>query len=325
MPSSSRTSPEPPRDVISALAFVEEQTAALEQAIDERWYANAIEAIESERNEVADHLRACGYAREVDEAIARGERGLVSNKGKKGKGRRRSGGKKTRKPTFELTWERHDEIPSMQIEAASVLGDDVKVLVARITKPRVTPWRLGYWSDAKGIVFSDDEFDNLTQAKLAAEAEARAAVRLASELRVLRPRAANREVGDVVLAARQYQRAVEDRMAAMDRGTPEELSKATKREKETKEALEDMTGANRELLGAIAGATIGAALGGLLNPVAAAIAALAAGAVGSVVARPSLSEAPTPEPRGDRDHGENVVPFYPRRPRGPRAANKDRR
>jgi uncharacterized protein YcfJ len=104
----------------------------------------------------------------------------------------------------------------------------------------------------------------------------------------------------------------------MKRGTPAELSKARQRTKASKEVLEDITGANRELYGAMGGGTLGAALGALTgNIFAAAIGALAGSVVGSVIARPSLpSEAPLPEKPGRRDRAlrdETVIPF-PRRP-----------
>lgn len=323
MPHSSQTASVPP-DVLSALAFVEEQTAALGQAVEEQWYRNAIEAIEADRDEVAGRLRKLGYDREVAAAIARGERGLVSNKGKK-KGTPRGASKKSRgrtSPKPKFSWTEYDQVPNVEIEASPVVGQDLMIVVAR---PKGGKWHIGYWTEAKGLTFFDLRFETKAKAKAAAEAEATHAVEAASRIRLVRPRAANREIGDVVLAARQYQRALEDRMTAMDRGTPQELSKATKREKEAKEVLEDMTGANRELLGAIAGATLGAALGGLLNPVGAAVGALAAGAVGSVVARPSLPEAKKDTPERDGS-GADVIPLYQRRhPTGPRAANRGRR
>lgn len=311
------------------LEFVEEQTAALEHAVAEAWPPDAIAAIEADRDQAASNLRLHGYESGVDDAIARGKRGFVSNRTpnkkkpsrKTKKGAKKKGRKKA-KPKYELDWEEHKEAPNVELHSAPLVGD-MRIVVGR---PKGGRWRVGYWTEDRGFVFFDEDFDKFDQAKKAADAEGQEALRVASDLVCLVPRAANREVGDVVLAARQYQRAIEDEMAAMDRGTPEQLATATKRKKEAKEALEDMTGANRELLGAIGGAAVGAALGGIINPIAAAIGALAAGALGSVIAAPSLPEAPTPDElrRYDRDRGRGaeVLPFTRRSPGG-RTANPD--
>lgn len=133
-------------------------------------------------------------------------------------------------------------------------------------------------------------------------------------------RVANREVGDVVLAAEQYFSAQQDELDLMKRGTPDELKRARERTKETKEALEEMTGANRELYGAMGGGAIGAALGALTgNIFAAAIGALAGSVVGSILARPSLpSERPgardDDDDDGHRRGGRDPVIPFPRRP-----------
>lgn len=230
---------------------------------------------------------------------------------------KKKGSRKAKKKSG-LAWEEH-EIRDFEMHSAVLRPDDLRLIVGRRTGwPK---WHIGYWTSGQGFSFLEGmAYEHLSEAKKAAEKEFKAAKKLVDSAQSLR--VANRDVGDVVLAARQYQRAVEDELAAMDRGTPAQLSSAQKRKKQAKEALEDLTGANRELLGAMGGAAIGAALGGLLNPVGAAIGALAVGAIGSVVARPSPDEAePEPPARGRRDR--SVIDF-PRRPtteRG-RAANK---
>lgn len=315
-------------ELAAALRFIEEQTAAVGRAVAEKWPADSVEAIEDERDAVAQELRGYGYDADVAAAIERGEEAAVTTRTEnkkpksKKKPRKKKGTKKKRakKPKFDLDWEEHKGVPNVELHSAP-LFEDMRVVVGR---PQGGDWQWGFWTPESGFLFDDTHtFTSKTLAKKKGEEEAHESLRMVEQIRLMVPRAANRDVGDVVLAARQYQRAVEDRMAAMDRGTPEELARSTKREKEAKEALEDMTGANRELIGAIGGAALGAALGGLVNPIAAAIGALAMGAIGSVVARPSLPTAPTPEqttqrrPERDRD----VIPF-PRRPTGGRAANR---
>lgn len=133
-------------------------------------------------------------------------------------------------------------------------------------------------------------------------------------------RVANREIGDVVLAAEQYFEAQEAELALMKRGTPSQLSAARKRTKKAKEALEDMTGANRELYGAMGGGTLGAAIGAMVgNPLAAAVGALAGSVVGSLLGRPTLVETP-PSPAKE---GGDVVPLRQVPRRRPYAANPD--
>ena len=130
-------------------------------------------------------------------------------------------------------------------------------------------------------------------------------------------RVANRDVGDIVLAAEQYYEAQQEELDAMKRGTPEQLSRARKRTKKTKEALEDLTGANRELYGAMGGGSLGAGLGALTgNPFAAAIGALVGSVVGSLIGRPSMPTRPPGKDGRPGAEGE-VVPFRrPTRPRG---------
>jgi hypothetical protein len=177
-------------------------------------------------------------------------------------------------------------------------------------------WHIGGWwpdHEPQMAAFPGNAFPTADKAKRfvqdLADAHARAANRVA-----------NREIGDVVMAAEQYYEAQQDELDLMKEGTSQELSAARKRTKKAKEVLENMTGANRELLGAMGGGTLGAGLGALTgNPLVAAIGALVGSVVLSFVARPSpLSFAPAPRSR--RDEGR-LVPFQ----RPAYAANRGRR
>jgi uncharacterized protein YcfJ len=111
----------------------------------------------------------------------------------------------------------------------------------------------------------------------------------------------------------------------MKSGTPEQLAKARTKTKKAKEKLEDLTGANRELYGALGGGTLGALLGALAGKsVGAAIGAVGGGLLGSLVMRPSLvPEEPerVSRRRGRDDDDEDVIPF----PRYARARARNRR
>jgi len=138
------------------------------------------------------------------------------------------------------------------------------------------------------------------------------------DVATLEVRVANRDVGDIVLVAEQFHTAKQNELDLMKRGTPEELARARKKTKLAKKALDDMTGTNRELYGAIGGGTLGAALGALTgNVFASAIGALAGSVVGSVVAAPSLPREAPLEQQLAQPRDDGTIPF-PRRPTRPR-------
>lgn len=184
-------------------------------------------------------------------------------------------------------------------------------------------WHIGGWwpgHEPKIADFPGNAFSSAAKAK--------AYVNGLAKVERSQPRAANRDVGDVVLAAEQYFAAQEDELDLMKRGTPEELRAARKQTKKAKEVLEKMTGANRELWGSVGGGTVGAGLAALTgNPILAAVGALAGSVAGSIVARPSLTPEAPPErarPRREgREGGGQLIPFRRPAARG-YAANRGR-
>lgn len=175
-------------------------------------------------------------------------------------------------------------------------------------------WHIGGWwpgHNPQIANFPGNDFSSARAAKAYVEALAKAQPRL---------RAANRDAGDVVLAAEQYFAAQEDELDLMKHGTPQELAAARKQTKASKEVLEKMTGANRELYGSMGGGALGAGLGALSgNPFVAAVGALVGSMAGSILARPSLQpEAPPARETRPSARGGDLVPF--RRPL--RAANQ---
>lgn len=308
-------------DIRDALLFVEEQTAALELARTEEWSPDAVESIASERDSVAEVLRRHGHGAAVDEAICRGRKASMSNTRTTNKKRSPKKAKKPRKgkgakpKAKKIKWKKETSPEGRTIWSAPIRPDlDVEIVVGE------TPdggWVVGLYHEPTDqlTIYPDMVFRDAKAAKIEIEALLSATM---EDVRHMEARAANREVGDVVLVAEQYFSAQQEELDLMKRGTPDELKRARERTKKAKEALEDMTGANRELYGAMGGGTLGAALGALTgNVFAAAIGALAGSVVGSVIARPSLpSEAPEALEDDDRRRGirdEQVIPF-PRRP-----------
>jgi hypothetical protein len=220
----------------------------------------------------------------------------------------------TNRGKSKVRWKKH-RVPkgevwplgSTTVWSAGLPGSHGRVRVIVGKSPSTDKWNIGGWFEGGGahIATISESFSSASAAKDYVDDM------LQGEMRV-----ANREAGDIVLAAEQYFAAQEDEVELMKHGTPSELSAARKRTKKTKEALESLTGANRELYGSIGGGTIGAALGALTgNVVLAAVGALLGSVGGSIVARPSLTPEPV-ERRGRGDgRGGDVIPF-PRSRRG---------
>jgi hypothetical protein len=292
-------------NVPAALAFVTEDDLkpTEKQLADAAAYGPRLAGVKTRswasKTKAVAAAKALGYTPE--KVKGHGMQKRISNRGTKPRW------KKAKIPKAGRVW----PVGSTTVWSTGIPGSHGRVRVI-VGKSAVTDtWQIGGWFEGGGLNLAripDNDFPTAAAAKAYVD-DMLMTERVAN-------REANREVGDIVLAAEQYFAAQEDEVELMKHGTPSELSAARKRTKKTKEALESITGANRELYGSIGGGTIGAALGALTgNVVLAAVGALLGSVGGSIVARPSL----TPEPvarggRGDGRGGELIQ--FPRGRRG---------